>query len=243
MDLAPKHLFSFATYDTIHHDLAPPQSYTNTFTSLPVEMKQAILSTAPDVASLKSLVSSCSCFYHCFCGAESSILHNILRRQIGPDLMPLAAIVSESYRLRPWTKEGALDVLSQLFEHRALASWTLPGASYVSQLHGHVEFFVADFVATKLSNETQTKPSESEVHRIRRTFYLFELYCTLFRARPSKKNRFSKDDLRDLFFKKFAPWENEQLSCIHDYLFEQLSVGTYPQTFIVQSLDTKLIRF
>lgn len=218
-----------ATYDTAYQNSTLSQSYTTAFTSLPPEIKQAIFCSLPDVASLKSLVLSHSSFYHVYLDAESLILGEILRRQIGSDMITLATVLSKSYNLRPWSKAGVLEFLSRLLEHEAPISWTLPQALFISQLHGHVEFFVAGFAAAKLADKTQKDLSRNEKFRITRSLYLFELYCNLFRARKSAKaDRFSAEEQRGLFFTRFAPWENEQLGCIHDYLFEQFSIGMYP---------------
>lgn len=35
------------------------------------------------------------------------------------------------------------------------------------------------------------------------------------------------DDQREAYFAYFAPWENEQLACIHDYLLEVITPGLY----------------
>lgn len=224
----PEALLS-ATYDTAYQDSALSQSYFNTLTSLPPEITQAIFCCLPDVASLKSLVLSHSSLYHVYLDAESLVLGEILRRQIGSEMISFATVLSKSYNLRPWSKAGVLDILSRLHEREAPMLWTLPQALCVSQFHTHVEFFVAGFAVAKLADETPKELSSHEKLRITRSFYLFELYCNLFRARKSvKTDRFSAEEQRDLFFTRFAPWENEQLGCIHDYLFEQFCIGTYP---------------
>ncbi len=208
------------------------------FTSLSPEIKHAIFCSLPDVASLEALVLTCSSFYHTFLTAQSLVLKEIMRSQISADVISLAVVVSKSCDLRPWSRAGVLDFLSHFLEHRAPIMWTLPRALHVSHLHSHIKFFAAEFAATKLAGEAQSRPSISETHRIERTFYVFELYCNLFRARkPANKDRFSAEEQRDLFFAKFAPWENEQLACVHDYLFDRLSVGTYRYEEIAKSLD------
>ncbi len=206
----PEALLS-ATYDTVYQNSTLSQRYTNTFTSLPPEITQAIFCSLPDVASLKSLVLSHSSLYHVYLDAESLVLGEILRRQIGSEMISFATVLSKSYNLRPWSREGVLDILSRIHEHEAPILWTLPQALCVSQLHSHVEFFVAGFAAAKLADKTQKELSSNDILRITRSFYLFELYCNLFRARKSAKmGRFSAEEQRDLFFSRFAPWENEQ---------------------------------
>lgn len=214
-----------AKIDPIH---TKPQGYTNTFTSLLPEIKHAIFCSLPDVASLKALILTCSSFYHTFLNAQSLVLKEIIRSQISGDVISLAVVVSRSCDLQPWSRAGVLDFLIHFLDFRAPILWTFPRALHVSELHSHIKFFVADFAATKLAGETQLGLSVYETLRIERTFYIFELYCNLFRSyQPANKDRFSAEEQRDLFFAKFAPWENEQLACVHDYLFGRLSIGTY----------------
>ena len=60
------------------------------------------------------------------------------------------------------------------------------------------------------------------MYRIERSFYTFEIYCSLF---GKSRSRLSLNDQLDLFFNRFAPWENEQLACVHDFLLDELKPG------------------
>ncbi|KAJ5714845.1 zinc finger domain protein [Penicillium malachiteum] len=52
-----------------------------------------------------------------------------------------------------------------------------------------------------------------------RSFYTFEVYCSLF---GQSETPLPLDDELETFFKRFAPWENEQLACVHDFLVDEL---------------------
>lgn len=84
-------------------------------------------------------------------------------------------------------------------------------------------------VTTYISNPENPSypPSHAEMNRIERSFLRFELYCNLFAMQsPSQESaeRFSQEEQRDIYFKHYVSWENEQLACVHDYLFRRLSI-------------------
>lgn len=59
--------------------------------------------------------------------------------------------------------------------------------------------------------------------RYEREFYRFELYCNLYH--DFKTPVMSLEEQRVFFFSNFSPWENEQLTCVHDYLIRLLAPG------------------
>ena len=69
--------------------------------------------------------------------------------------------------------------------------------------------------------------SDAEISRFIRAFWRFELYCNLFRIQNledgSVQERILRADQKTLFFDHFAPYENEQLACIDDYFWDQIS--------------------
>ncbi|KAJ9646962.1 hypothetical protein H2204_000654 [Knufia peltigerae] len=115
----------------------------------------------------------------------------------------------------------------------ALLSWTLSQALQLGHLQRHVAHLSLDFASHCSENpvtEVDVKlfwegfPTPTEIRRIQRTLYRFEIYCNLFRARKKPPAAaFDVDEHRTVFFSKFSPWENEQLGCIHDYLFHKAS--------------------
>ena len=204
----------------------------NSLPGLPAEIKQAIFSSLPDIASLKALISTCSSLYYSFLDCESSILSDILLNQIPPSLMPNALATFKSSQMTPWTKETA-DNLVLLYTTgdtpSVLPRWTFRKALVFSQLHEHVQFF-ANRVATSAllrhartgrpaPNPTPVSPSESR--RIQRALYRFEFYCNLIAFRRRCKGACS--EIFAINFRKFAPWENEQLACVCDHLIQIVS--------------------
>ncbi|MCJ1402995.1 hypothetical protein MMC11_006217 [Xylographa trunciseda] len=125
--------------------------------------------------------------------------------------------------------------LSNDFDHLS-THWTLPDTLAIGNLYTQIQFFVADFASCGFAKQgfgTINAPSylgpfsSTERRRIERAFYRFELYCNLFRERKYGDDRFSPEEQRDIFFASYTPWENEQLACIHDYLFDRLSIRAF----------------
>ena len=83
----------------------------NHFLSLAPELKQTIFSALPDPSTLKSIVPTCSSFYHTLLDAETLIVKSVLQNQIGPDLMCDAIVVFESRTLKPSDDNAALALL------------------------------------------------------------------------------------------------------------------------------------
>ncbi|KAL2220436.1 hypothetical protein M432DRAFT_638579 [Thermoascus aurantiacus ATCC 26904] len=91
----------------------------------------------------------------------------------------------------------------------------------MGKLYDHVHYFATDLASKALaknpvsgeSDIAPTPPSQSELTRIERTLYRFEIYCNVFRGPP---NTFLSLRRRWFFF-QFSPWENEQMACIYDH--------------------------
>ncbi|EEQ31278.1 conserved hypothetical protein [Microsporum canis CBS 113480] len=95
-----------------------------------------------------------------------------------------------------------------------------------------VNNFARDFARRALSKHPITRVEEKcpwpvterESYRILRAFYRFELYWKLFQGTEKprgERHRQLTIPLKDhskLFFDRFAPWENEQVACIQDFL-------------------------
>ncbi|ERF75892.1 hypothetical protein EPUS_01258 [Endocarpon pusillum Z07020] len=96
----------------------------------------------------------------------------------------------------------------------------------VSNLHSCVEYWGEKFV-TEMFNTASTFAyidappagplSQNEKNRIQRALYRFEVYQNLCRDSDVRENR-------GLLICKFSDCENEQLACVHDYLFRAVLV-------------------
>ncbi len=198
----------------------------------PVELRQGLLAALSDVSSLRSAVLSCSSLYHAFLGAEELITTQVVENQLGSDVLPEAVAALKSSRLQPWTRQGVVDFVDHHLHSRMspLDSWTLSEALPLGNLHSSVERFASEFIAEMLNVSSEfayidAPPgwpvSRQEMNRVQRAFYRFEVYCNLFR----NPRVFEASEIGDLFFFKWSHWENEQLACVHDYLFRAVCPG------------------
>jgi hypothetical protein len=217
------------------------------FEMLPLEARQAVMCALPDVESLKWLVLACSSFYHDFRDAESFITTRVLLNEVHLDVLPEAVVVFESARNGSWTRQGIIDFASQHLDRRMPPpqSWTLADALSISKLYSHVHYFATDFACKCLGIQAlergvqQSPPSQLEIARIERTLYRFEMYCNIFK--DFRNPVLSVDEQREIFFSRFSPCENEQLACIHDYLYRKVSPGEFESTYC--NLDTNFSSF
>lgn len=143
---------------------------------------------------------------------------------MGSELMREAYMVLESSRLRnSWSKKAVEDFLRRqkliITDETTilLRPWNLSGGIYVDRIYQHACYFSADFASSALSamfplgNIALTpQPSASELHRMKRAFFRFELYCNLFRKYTTvSEKRFTLKEQMELFLKQFPPWEVE----------------------------------
>ncbi|KAK7935315.1 hypothetical protein PG985_000810 [Apiospora marii] len=212
---------------------------------LSVELVRLVLSALPNVASLRATVLSCPIFYSAFIGAEVAITTRVLLGQIDASVLPEAIAALESSRLRrndgqELCDEGAvLAFMDQNLRHRpdVPRSWSLTEAFRVTQLHVPVSELAIRFVneatdKSPLNRSRSISVTCQEVCRIERALYRFEVYCNIFRGSEMlfrspvlpMRLRFYREQQR-LFFTNFAPWENEQLGCIHDFLVSAVTPG------------------
>ena len=229
--------------DQLTLSLAPPSRVppTSPFLSLAPELQQAIFSVLPDASTLSSLILTCSTFYHTFRDAESLIIKSILHNQIGSHLLFDALIVLESRMLAPYNEEAVAQLLD-LYAGRAFTitidhqKWTRRHAVAISSLHDTIECLSQDFACSALATNIVTGLDESspaplsaaESNRIKRTFYRYELFCSVFRKRGDHEMKLNASStLQQRFFTIHEPWENEQLRCVYDYLFDRLCLRMF----------------
>lgn len=198
---------------------------------LSVELKQMILSNIPDVLSLRSAALSCRTLYHTLINAETIITTRVLLNQVGIDVLPEAYITHEASRLKSYTKEPIQDFIARHLSKRQPppVSWTLCDAIPVAKLHACVSALTLQFVtATSMKSPAcGTRPAtRTELSRIERAMYRFEIFCNLFRSFDDSAPRLL-EQLWDTFFLNFSPWESEQLACVHDYLVQAVFPGMY----------------
>lgn len=213
---------------------------------LPVELVRMILSAMTDVVSLRAAVLSCPQFYRSFLHSEKSIARLVLLRQIDACVLPeaMAAVLTAASRLSESQPPFANFVNQDLYQRpvppKALS---MRMAFLLGRFHVCVDGMAKKFAMAALAerplNQTTSTVTCQERCRIERALYRFEIYCNLFRN-SSKMQSLSYDMKRKYFFARFAPWENEQLGCIYDFLARAVSPGQLPR--IVDCCDMLNLR-
>ncbi|KAK2744284.1 hypothetical protein FQN57_004369 [Myotisia sp. PD_48] len=102
--------------------------------------------------------------------------------------------------------------------------WKISEALPIYRLHDHVQALAMNIAYKALDNckfqpaekWVSTSPSRSEIDRIQRALYQFEIYCNLFRT--LEHDIYPGPNQMEVFFSKFSPWENEQLAPVLDDL-------------------------
>lgn len=83
------------------------------------------------------------------------------------------------------------------------------------------ERFVAILGMPPNSSRIDCSQTSSELCRFERTSYRFEIYCNV--CRIAQGDQFDQRKQMRALLDSFSPWENEQLACIHDFLFQLVS--------------------
>ncbi|KAJ3544169.1 hypothetical protein NM208_g3196 [Fusarium decemcellulare] len=214
--------------------LWPPWKCTSTFSP-----------HSPDIPSLAAAALSCRQLYAAFKNTESALNHSVLTNCIGAANLPEALIThrcsppfpsSNHIELQPrpihhrmerqcrYISKFLDDVDRSNFENTSIS---MTEALILNDFHVQTVLPLAQrfvVICTEryewqepLWESVQERPvSQTEWERIERTLYRFELFRRLF-------GRFDRSaekliPLAKSFFSKFAPWENAQLGCIHDFL-------------------------
>lgn len=203
----------------------------------PVELRSAILRQLPRVEDIFSAIQSNKSLYEAL-REDSTTVSYVFHKQIDAKLLPYAAAFLEldkTPRNTPHHKDFSL-ILEKCFSltpsqvSEQLAQITLREALHVMDLHKTIQRLATKYSAQALAllqDEELLKSSmlsftPSEIYRIERSFFTLEIYCSLF---GQSRSRLSLNDQIDLFFERFAPWENEQLACVHDFLLDELKPG------------------
>ncbi|KAJ6024278.1 hypothetical protein N7540_005075 [Penicillium herquei] len=205
--------------------------------NIPVELRSAILRQLPTVQDLLSAIQSNKSLYEAF-QEDSTTVSHVLQKQIDTRLFPYVASFLELDKAPqiPRQYKYVAPILEKCFlvaispNNETLAHITLCEALHVMQLHNTVQRFARKYatqVIELLENEglfhtSACSLTPSENYRMERSFYIFEVYCTLF---GRSRTPLPLDYQLDAFFKRFAPWENEQLACVHDFLLDELEPG------------------
>ena len=223
---------------------------------LPAEIQQMILSALPDFQSLQAAILCSSTIYAAFASANASVTSRVLLNQVDFDVMPEAFTALQSLHLfkagqrrtREETREVhdqfAAEYLNQRRQSTGLL--LLHDAMRIVKLHECIHAWAATFADATLKtmreetmyersepdpdpyDSVQVDATDNEMKRIKRAFYLVEIYCNLYRpALMRRRSHLSLylEDVRRVFFSNFAPWENEQLACVMEFVVQMMSQG------------------
>ncbi|KAL3491189.1 hypothetical protein BJX62DRAFT_237427 [Aspergillus germanicus] len=207
---------------------------------LSTELIQAILSELSDIQSLESAVLTGPCLYAAFKGTKSQIVKSVLSQQFDADLLHDALAVEVSMQKKnTWQESDVNDFLdSYLCRNKqpfhSVLDYTLSQALRLARLLAVIDRFTRDLTAPILARnkplqDRHAEPpdpalplSQTDRTRFVRTFYQFQIYCSLFG--DLMKCPYQDGSERSFeYFALFSAWENEQLACIHDYLLRVIA--------------------
>ncbi|KAK4033116.1 hypothetical protein C8A01DRAFT_40438 [Parachaetomium inaequale] len=210
-----------------------PDQAKATFASLPHDVLAIILRHSPDLDTFLSSIASCRAFFNAFKNAPTSLTKSLVDREVG-DLLPQATFVVLARDARPHAHSPAemAQAISQLLSRWADESvvlthrWSLAegiAAIRLDRIIGDLARRSAAFCLSwleKLSGHSQESPSDSELARIKRALYRFELNCRLL---PPVLDEEAADPVLEagqlVFLQQGHPWENEQLASVHESLW------------------------
>ncbi|KAI2784300.1 hypothetical protein F4815DRAFT_455298 [Daldinia loculata] len=225
------------------------QNPLNALERLPSELRNCILACLPDVTSLISAALSCRILYATFKESENIIIRNVLINSLGSSVLPIATIAyrcsppfySESTESQTGSprdemvkslKSYAFDFMGNLKPSTpSPTEFSMRDAIALDAYHHQVVLKLTQKFVQACSRTSSSyldighslrtlSPSSSEKERIARSLYQFEIFRRLFGClRRMAENAL---DLNVVFFSKFAPWENTQLACVHDFLARQV---------------------
>ncbi len=203
---------------------------------LPVEVLQAVMGSLDEAIDLPNLVLSCSKLYYAFKGAELIIVQQVIANELGPEVLPEAMARLECAPIQHYRKSMVEKISLVHFKQRKQPPPTVSlfQALRLSQFHFYVKNFTSSYVArtlalwchpyTKTPPHGQTPVTSTEISRIQRVFYRFEIFRLLFQGKQSIGFAHD-DDSWNFLSRNFSPWENNQLACVHDYLFSVVAPG------------------
>jgi hypothetical protein len=188
--------------------------------------------------------------YNALIGFEVQIASQVVRNLVHVEVLPEAAAALKSSRLAPWTREPIQkfvddQLLSRQAPPRCLGLYLR--LFLLTNLHRHVEYFALDFASQALAETFSTRRCQCDAGEFPTTLMSYIEYSvrsidsryTVTYSEPAKPPLpLTSMEHQGVFFSKFSPWENEQLGCIHDYLFNAVSPGMHHAAFVPVSTLT-----
>ncbi|KAI1128855.1 hypothetical protein F5Y10DRAFT_239732 [Nemania abortiva] len=202
---------------------------------LPLELIRAILSQLSGLTTLRCAILSCRLILNSFTGSSSAIATRVFLNELDScDVRPEAIAALLASRLAKPTRSSAHEFYKAHLQKRNVEvgiRLTLNEVADLSRLHSAASRLVKDFTEARLQEFVATMKdghtsqplelSTLERHRIMRTLYILEIYFNIFRqtSMPDVELGQCMND----FLLNFAHWEIEQIACVQDFLFLQVS--------------------
>ena len=210
-----------------------------TIESLPIELLAQILSGLDGIGTLKCAVTSVPTLLAAYHEYTSQILTSVLAAEIGSDLLQDALMIELLDRQVKWTRYGppmATWEVRNLLENWNTFSdvkWDSSLALAASKRHRYIHKLTCRLGNSSLermstiSERPMGPPSPAEELRLHRALYRFEMYWILLLSDDAQKRHVGSDleAWAPVFFQRFAPWENEELGCVLDFLYQILLPG------------------
>ena len=220
---------------------------------MPFEIKIMLMSKMSSIDTLKNIVQASPDYHQAYLRAREEILHSITIRILYD---------SGVSTLDAWTTVNAPQIDLNVDHRREMIiqylqrygdcmtdgrpRFTVNESLDVLSLHHKIEVLIGGYCRDKLTKNQLSgeehvfrEASLSELHRLYRAFYRFEIYCRIFcgtkghlegrgRAYPPSED-FDEVDVAEIFLGLFPVHEVEELACVHKYIEEyyRRMIGLY----------------
>lgn len=210
----------------------------STLEGLATEMRLCILHHIFDISSLKALIRAAPAYHSAYDLERYAILRSVLANCLGSKVIVDALSLVNALDIRRDRANHALIGEVKRFMERRESCRTpeilgLQGIPrqklfLLARLEASVESMTDIFVPLSIKFDNGG-PSPSELRRIRRALYRFELFCVLFGRSSFGESQAWRSTNRSgttvtpegkQFLALLKPWEVEEIACVRDYAFE-----------------------
>lgn len=205
--------------------------------SLPQDVRVCVFEHLDSAVSLVNLALTGPKLYAEVQDSQHSSIPRILARKFPRSVLHDAIFTWEAGRRESSSQETIAQFLHRYARKETepeLARLTISDALSIESLCRTVDYFVdslvrsaMDVASQRYECDTDSVISEAERARTTRALLRFELYRRAFYQ--SGAHTPSTSEQRMLFWNYFAPWEQEQMACVHDHLCNRMFTGACSQ--------------
>ncbi|CAH0050892.1 unnamed protein product [Clonostachys solani] len=216
--------------------------------TMPPELRHEILAHCPDPLTMQSLALSCKAFYSTYSADPDRILTSVVLGSVHRSVQPVASAALAASKLPAGDVAAFQRFKDEHLEPQQGAPGYPTGTSPMSdilllaRLHDHVTYF-ADAISHEMlgrlpvreaggsmaSEPSGSHPSATELLRMQRAIYVFQIFCHIFDREPgyrrSNGRNFPPIDVWRACYPKFAQYEVEQQICLHEYFMVLIARG------------------